>query len=121
MMISDGHIILRGWCESFEDSAAPERGQCENQHISHCPLNRKSMHDEGDKQKCKKDNKITLWFEVEDTGCGKPFFLMVSEQDLPLAQTGLLNQYMHLSGIDPSKWESVFESFEQADPSTTRK
>lgn len=23
-------------------------------------------------------------------------------------------------GIDPSKWESVFESFEQADPSTTR-
>jgi len=23
-------------------------------------------------------------------------------------------------GIDPSKWDSVFESFEQADPSTTR-
>lgn len=26
----------------------------------------------------------------------------------------------HISGIDPGKWESVFESFEQADPSTTR-
>ncbi|KAB2603948.1 histidine kinase 1-like [Pyrus ussuriensis x Pyrus communis] len=35
---------------------------------------------------------MILWFEVDDTGCG----------------------------IDPSKWESVFESFEQADPSTTR-
>ncbi|XP_062102700.1 histidine kinase 1 isoform X2 [Humulus lupulus] len=40
----------------------------------------------------KKDNKKILWFEVDDTGCG----------------------------IDTSKWESVFESFEQADPSTTR-
>ncbi|KAG9442701.1 hypothetical protein H6P81_018555 [Aristolochia fimbriata] len=39
-----------------------------------------------------KDNTITLRFEVDDTG----------------------------SGIDPSKWETVFESFEQADPSTTR-
>ncbi|KAF3786128.1 Histidine kinase 1 [Nymphaea thermarum] len=28
---------------------------------------------------------------------------------------------LDISGIDPSKWESVFESFEQADPSTTRK
>ncbi|KAL0396921.1 UNVERIFIED_CONTAM: Histidine kinase [Sesamum calycinum] len=27
---------------------------------------------------------------------------------------------LDLSGIDPNKWESVFESFEQADPSTTR-
>lgn len=26
----------------------------------------------------------------------------------------------HVPGIDPNKWESVFESFEQADPSTTR-
>ncbi|KAI7740067.1 hypothetical protein M8C21_022129 [Ambrosia artemisiifolia] len=41
---------------------------------------------------CKSDNIMILFFEVEDTGCG----------------------------IDPSKWESVFESFEQADPSTTR-
>lgn len=61
-----GYIILRGWCE-----------------------NPRSFTENG---KCKKDNKVILWFEVEDTGCG----------------------------IDPSKWESVFESFEQADPSTTR-
>ena len=27
---------------------------------------------------------------------------------------------LQFSGIDPSKWDSVFESFEQADPSTTR-
>ncbi|KAK3005174.1 hypothetical protein RJ639_016342, partial [Escallonia herrerae] len=44
------------------------------------------------KRSNKKDSNMILWFEVEDTGCG----------------------------IDPSKWESVFESFEQADPSTTR-
>ncbi|KAL2649866.1 hypothetical protein R1flu_017994 [Riccia fluitans] len=35
---------------------------------------------------------VCLWFEVDDTGCG----------------------------IDPSKWETVFDSFVQADPSTTR-
>ncbi|KAJ0440171.1 putative histidine kinase [Helianthus annuus] len=45
-----------------------------------------------EKRTCKSDNTMILFFEVEDTGCG----------------------------IDPSKWESVFESFEQADPSTTR-
>ncbi|XP_071694979.1 histidine kinase 1-like [Rutidosis leptorrhynchoides] len=45
-----------------------------------------------EKRSCKNDNTMILFFEVEDTGCG----------------------------IDPSKWESVFESFEQADPSTTR-
>ncbi|KAJ0967002.1 hypothetical protein J5N97_023919 [Dioscorea zingiberensis] len=56
-------------------------------------LNTKSKQNENTvKRDCKKNEKITLWFEVEDTGCG----------------------------IDPSKWETVFESFEQADPSTTR-
>ncbi|PHT42695.1 Histidine kinase 1 [Capsicum baccatum] len=44
-----------------------------------------------EKKFSKKDNKMILWFEVEDFGCG----------------------------IDPSKRKSVFESFEQVDPSTT--
>ncbi|KAL7615436.1 hypothetical protein Lser_V15G07175 [Lactuca serriola] len=64
---TSGYIILRGWCE--DPHSLIENG----------------------KRSCK-DNKVILWFEVDDTGCG----------------------------IDPSKWESVFESFEQADPSTTR-
>ncbi|KAL7090569.1 hypothetical protein ACP275_12G049700 [Erythranthe tilingii] len=65
---TSGYIVLRGWCETV-----PNTGN--------------KM-----KWKRKKDNKMILWFEVDDTGCG----------------------------IDPNKWESVFESFEQADPSTTR-
>ncbi|KAL4577715.1 hypothetical protein LXL04_013826 [Taraxacum kok-saghyz] len=65
---TSGYIILRGWCE--HPHSVTENG----------------------KRSCKNDNKVILWFEVDDTGCG----------------------------IDPSKWESVFESFEQADPSTTR-
>ncbi|KAL2927745.1 Histidine kinase 1, partial [Bienertia sinuspersici] len=70
--LSAGHIILRGWCEKPET--------CSN-------AGKYFM-----KKSCQKENKVKLWFEVEDTGCG----------------------------IHPSKWESVFESFEQADPSTTR-
>jgi hypothetical protein len=31
-----------------------------------------------------------------------------------------ISSYVCDIGIDPSKWDSVFESFEQADPSTTR-
>ncbi|KAG1360971.1 putative histidine kinase 1 [Cocos nucifera] len=61
--------------------------------MSQCTLrNTSNQHESIVKKKYQKNDKITLWFEVEDTGCG----------------------------IDPSKWESVFESFEQADPSTTR-
>ncbi|XP_076921085.1 histidine kinase 1-like [Bidens hawaiensis] len=70
---TSGYIILRGWCED-----------------SHSFIENGNFLLE--KSSCKKDNKVILWFEVDDTGCG----------------------------IDPSKWESVFESFEQADPSTTR-
>ncbi|KAG7015823.1 Histidine kinase 1 [Cucurbita argyrosperma subsp. argyrosperma] len=87
-----GHIILRGWCET--SNTLKEMGKsCMDQKKSRFP-NRTKMKQHGDHMKnaFKKDNKMTLWFELDDTGCG----------------------------IDPSKWESVFESFEQADPSTTR-
>ncbi|XP_017701506.2 histidine kinase 1-like [Phoenix dactylifera] len=88
---SEGHIILRGWCDNSNHSSRPE---CpEDQKMSQCTLRNKSkQHENIVKKEYQKNEKITLWFEVEDTGCG----------------------------IDPSKWESVFESFEQADPSTTR-
>ncbi|CAK9321400.1 unnamed protein product [Citrullus colocynthis] len=87
-----GHIILRGWCET--SNTLKETGKFSmDQKKSRFP-NRTKMKQQGDhtKNAFKKDNKMTLWFELDDTGCG----------------------------IDPSKWESVFESFEQADPSTTR-
>ncbi|XP_010246860.1 PREDICTED: histidine kinase 1-like [Nelumbo nucifera] len=89
---SSGHIILRGWCEnsiSFSNIARMPLNQKESCFALGTKLRQHGSHA---KRGFKKDNKIVLWFEVDDTGCG----------------------------IDPSKWESVFESFEQADPSTTR-
>ncbi|XP_038971413.1 histidine kinase 1 isoform X1 [Phoenix dactylifera] len=88
---SEGHIILRGWCESSNCSRQPEGSK--DQKMSQCaPRNKLKQNESILKKEYQKNDRITLWFEVEDTGCG----------------------------IDPSKWESVFESFEQADPSTTR-
>ncbi|XP_050374747.1 histidine kinase 1 [Argentina anserina] len=88
---TSGHIILRGSCENLNASGDTMR-------ISFDQKSLQSSHKAKLKQgnyamkTPKKDNKMVLWFEVDDTGCG----------------------------IDASKWESVFESFEQADPSTTR-
>ncbi|CAL5326502.1 unnamed protein product [Camellia sinensis] len=89
---TSGYIVLRGWCENPSTSSNTKK----------FPINPKEswcMHKTNLKQhvnlikrSCKKEKKVILWFEVDDSGCG----------------------------IDPSKWESVFESFEQADPSTTR-
>ncbi|XP_044487279.1 histidine kinase 1-like isoform X2 [Mangifera indica] len=88
-----GHVIVRGWCEnwnSFEDNGK----SLLEQKKSWCALRSKFKQQANQvKKTCKKENKMILWFEIEDTGCG----------------------------IDPAKWETVFECFEQADASTTRK
>ncbi|XP_026393871.1 histidine kinase 1-like isoform X1 [Papaver somniferum] len=84
---SSGHIVLRGWCESSETGT---NALTLSTYRKSTPKIKSNGNHE--KRPFKKDNKIVLWFEVDDTGCG----------------------------IDPIKWESVFESFEQADPSTTR-
>ncbi|KAL8124098.1 histidine kinase 1-like [Apium graveolens] len=71
------------------------RGWCENSNARPASLSHTNSilpNITHDKNFWEEDNQLILCFEVEDTGCG----------------------------IDPSKWESVFESFEQADPSTTR-
>ncbi|KAH7668988.1 Histidine kinase protein [Dioscorea alata] len=89
--ICEGHVILRGWCESSNQSCQLLRNSTSK--MPQDALNIKSKQNESAvKRDYKNNERITLWFEVEDTGCG----------------------------IDPSKWETVFESFEQADPSTTR-
>nr|XP_043639148.1 histidine kinase 1-like [Erigeron canadensis] len=89
---TSGYIILRGWCENLDSFS-----NSENFFIDHKALlsaSQKKISREGlhERRSCKNDKTMILFFEVEDTGCG----------------------------IDPSKWGSVFESFEQADPSTTR-
>ncbi|WZZ02844.1 hypothetical protein YC2023_088765 [Brassica napus] len=87
-----GHIILRGWCDSV-NSLHDEMSLTVDRKKPWAPVKTKLVHHRNHLHKsCKNENKIVLWFEVDDTGCG----------------------------IDPSKWDSVFESFEQADPSTTR-
>ncbi|CAD5318779.1 unnamed protein product [Arabidopsis thaliana] len=87
-----GHIILRGWCENI-NSLHDEMSVSVDRRKPWAPMKTKQVQHRNHLQKsCKNANKMVLWFEVDDTGCG----------------------------IDPSKWDSVFESFEQADPSTTR-
>ncbi|KAA8531992.1 hypothetical protein F0562_006866 [Nyssa sinensis] len=85
---TSGYIILRGWCEdpNARKFSHSQRGSWS------VPKLKMKQHGNHAKRSCRKDKKMILGFEVDDTGCG----------------------------IDPSKWESVFESFEQADPSTTR-
>ncbi|XP_009379374.1 histidine kinase 1 isoform X2 [Pyrus x bretschneideri] len=89
---TSGHVILRGSCENFNVSGDTRRILLDQKNLwpSHKAKLKQGNHVK--KASNKDDNKMILWFEVDDTGCG----------------------------IDPSKWESVFESFEQADPSTTR-
>ncbi|KAF7809639.1 histidine kinase 1 [Senna tora] len=87
-----GHIILRGWCESANSCSDDANFPLDQKKPWMGQKSRVRQHEGHPKKTSKKDNKMILWFEVDDTGCG----------------------------IDPSKWDSVFESFEQADPSTTR-
>ncbi|KAF9622808.1 hypothetical protein IFM89_034043 [Coptis chinensis] len=89
---SSGHIILRGWCERFNTTTYSEKLPLDQKDSQSLPRTKSKQQENNSKRTLKKENKIIIWFEVEDTGCG----------------------------IDPSKWEAVFESFEQADPSTTR-
>ncbi|XWS33878.1 hypothetical protein CRYUN_Cryun22dG0120600 [Craigia yunnanensis] len=89
---TSGHIILRGWCENPNVSTDSGKFSPDPKKSLSALKSKLKQHGNHMKKASKKDNKMILWFEVDDTGCG----------------------------IDPSKWESVFESFEQADPSTTR-
>lgn len=86
---SSGHIILRAWCENSIVNKKMD-GASENGRESW--FSKKLSFGQSERKTYASQKKITVWFEVEDTGCG----------------------------IDPSKWESVFESFVQADLSTTR-
>ncbi|KAK4789311.1 hypothetical protein SAY86_020630 [Trapa natans] len=93
---TSGHIVVRGWCENLNSINEDTKFSLEHKKPL-CALKAKLLKQHGKTiikraLNLKKDSTAILWFEVDDTGCG----------------------------IDPSKWESVFESFEQADPSTTR-
>ena len=117
-----GHIILRGWCENlstFNDAAKFALDQKKVRCALKTKLRQQGNHM---KKAPKKENKVILWFEVDDTGCG----MNIKSQELYIFCYEFYLWKFHSDclpysvGIDPSKWESVFESFEQVDPSTTR-
>ncbi|KAK7307473.1 hypothetical protein VNO77_40573 [Canavalia gladiata] len=87
-----GHIILRGWCENPIFSGDSPNFPFDKKKSRNLQKSKEKPNANHAKRTSMKNNKVILWFEIDDTGCG----------------------------IDPSKWDSVFESFEQADPSTTR-
>ncbi|KAK9713222.1 hypothetical protein RND81_06G012800 [Saponaria officinalis] len=87
---TSGHIMVRGWCKRPEICST--RGRLPFNQDSTFVSTNKLRQQQLKKNASKLENQVILWFEIDDTGCG----------------------------IDPRKWESVFESFEQADPSTTR-
>lgn len=89
---TSGHVILRGWCENPNSFIDTEKFALDQKKPWPPHKTKLKQHGSITKKAPKKENKMILQFEVDDTGCG----------------------------IDQSKWESVFESFEQADPSTTR-
>ncbi|KAK1439212.1 hypothetical protein QVD17_05028 [Tagetes erecta] len=89
---TSGSIILRGWCENLNSFSNNENFFVDHRALWNAYQKKIKRKGLDGKRTSKNDNIVILFFEVEDTGCG----------------------------IDPSKWESVFESFEQADPSTTR-
>ncbi|KAG9137716.1 hypothetical protein Leryth_019282 [Lithospermum erythrorhizon] len=89
---TSGYIILRGWCENLNTSVGHNQLTTKLMESLHSSKLKSKHRGSQEKTSLKRENKLILWFEVDDTGCG----------------------------IDTSKWEHVFESFEQADPSTTR-
>ncbi|KAE9450290.1 hypothetical protein C3L33_17792, partial [Rhododendron williamsianum] len=89
---TSGYIVLRGWCENPNTCSDTMKFPVDAKEPWNTRKGNLKQYVNHPKRCCKNENKVVLWFEVDDTGCG----------------------------IDPSKWESVFESFEQADPSTTR-
>lgn len=70
-ILAAGHIILRGWCESSNTTTSSEKfplGQRESQPALRTKSKQNSTHHSN--RSFKKENRITLWFEIDDTGCG---------------------------------------------------
>lgn len=68
-MFPAGHIILRGSCENLDASGDTRRISLDQKSLR---SSHKAKLKQGNnaKKNPKKDNKMVLWFEVDDTGCG---------------------------------------------------
>lgn len=61
--LAAGYIVLRGWCENPGTSSNVRQS-------SFAQTNSISPNTTHEEKFCKKDNRLILCFEVEDTGCG---------------------------------------------------
>lgn len=66
-MFPAGHVILRGSCENTSGDIRRILFDHKNSRPSHKAKLKQGNHV---KKAPKKDNKMILWFEVDDTGCG---------------------------------------------------
>ena len=69
-MLSAGHIILRGWCENPNVSTDSGKFSPDPKKSLSALKPKLKQHGNHMKKANKKDNKMILWFEVDDTGCG---------------------------------------------------
>lgn len=83
MMDAAGHVILRGWCGSSYTPGSPARNGTFFGKESH-PWNQQRVGHEFGGPSNIEPGKVLMWFEVEDTGCGKLFFCRIN---LPLSRT----------------------------------
>ena len=94
-VLAAGYVILRGWCERSDNCSniGPLPITLES---DLCPI-AKSKQQGGPfmKKTGKKENKVKLWFEVDDTGCGMNpmIFLRVELSSLTIYEFFSYNQY----------------------------
>jgi len=68
-VLAAGHIILRGWCEKSNVSGNKRRLPLHQESGSSPMMN--PLQQGSFMNFTGKKDKVTLWFEVDDTGCGK--------------------------------------------------
>lgn len=65
-----GYIVLRGWCENPNTLTSTRKCSLDQKDPRSTPATKFKLLRSHDKRFCRKDNKMILYFEVEDTGCG---------------------------------------------------
>lgn len=77
VLVTAGYIILRGWCETV-DTESKKRESYLHPKESWCAQKLKRKREAAQGKICsKKDNKMMIWFEVDDTGCGKNTYIYI--------------------------------------------
>ncbi|KAL6959920.1 hypothetical protein U1Q18_040070, partial [Sarracenia purpurea var. burkii] len=73
-----GYIVLRGWCENPNTSDNTRKFTLNPKESWYAHKTNLKQHVNRAKGSCKKENKVILYFEVDDTGCGMKYELAAS-------------------------------------------